>query len=739
MYFWSLKLLLFISALLFASFAAFAQDYTIEATKTNLKIELDGKLNEAVWQNSKKARDFYQCYPNDTSYACSRTEVMLTYDDKNLYVGAICYDTLRGDFIVTSLKRDWSYPINDAFVITLDPFNDKTNGFSFGVNPYGAQREGLIANSGMMGVSTDWDNKWYSEVSRDSGKWTVEMMIPFKSLRYKTNIESWGVNFSRNDLKRNENSNWHPVPRQFNISSLNYCGKLKWETELPKVKNNIALIPYGISSVSEDYIKKDGTKFGYNAGLDAKLVVGTSLNLDITVNPDFSQVEVDRQVSNLTRFSLFFPERRYFFIENSDLFARFGFSTIRPFFSRRIGLESGKIIPILGGLRLSGKINKNWRIGVMNMQSNKYEDASLKMNPQNFTVAAIQRQVNTKSSIAGIFVNKQDLIGGTFSNLNYNRIAGIDYNHVSKNNKVQGKTFLHYAFTDQKLNKNYAHAVWIDYNTRHVQANYNHEIVGENYIADVGFVPRLYNYDPVTNTTKRIGFVRYEDYIHFKFYPKSKIINQHGPGIYYNQYNTIKLQANDRNLAFNYQFIFQNQGTAKIEFQNLYTRLYFNTDITQTGSKTLVNAGQYYYKNLTLNYTSTKIKKLNGLIGGEIGEFYIGKKVSLNTELNYRLQPYGNFSITYTRDQIIMPTGYKSAVLNLVGPRAELAFTKNIFWTTFLQYNTQINNFNINSRFQWRFKPMCDLFVVYSDNYDTQFLNKKNRAIVVKFVYWISV
>ncbi|MCS7074962.1 MAG: carbohydrate binding family 9 domain-containing protein, partial [Bacteroidia bacterium] len=313
----------------------------IKIKRTSQAILVDGVGDELAWQFSDVATNFQQNFPFDTSLALSQTEVRLLFDDKNIYVFAICYDTLPGDYVIQTLRRDFSYPVTDAFTVIFDPFNDQTNGFSFGVSPMGVQREGLIARGGGQGVSTDWDNRWFSEVKRYEDRWTAEMAIPFKTLRYKQNSTHWKINFTRNDLKRNESSTWARVPRNFNIASLVFCGELLWESPPPKPGLNLSLIPYLIGGYSESFSPTKPADFTKNIGLDAKISITPGLNLDLTINPDFSQVEVDRQVINLTRFSIFFPERRNFFLENSDLFAQFGFRQIRPFFSRQIGLFNG--------------------------------------------------------------------------------------------------------------------------------------------------------------------------------------------------------------------------------------------------------------------------------------------------------------------------------------------------------------------------------------------------------------
>lgn len=218
------------------------------------KIVIDGVLNEKSWDSAEVAGNFKQMFPFDTSNAKSQTIVRVTFDDNYLYISAVCFDSIKGKYIIQSLKRDFSYPVNDAFAVYLDCLNDQTNGFCFGVNPMGVQREGVLSNGGGQGVTTIWDNKWTSEVKISDGKWIVEMAIPFKSLRYKSGVDTWRINFSRNDLKRNENSVWAPVPRNFNVASLAFTGKMQFDEAKKKNSPNISIIPYVTGSVSQDYL-----------------------------------------------------------------------------------------------------------------------------------------------------------------------------------------------------------------------------------------------------------------------------------------------------------------------------------------------------------------------------------------------------------------------------------------------------------------------------------------------------
>lgn len=702
--------------------------------KTAEKIKVDGRLEEAVWQNTNRASDFYISTPIDTAYAETKTEVMVTYDDKNLYVAAICYDEIEGDNIIQSLKRDFSYPRTDAFSVIIDPFNDKTNGFSFAVNPKGVQREGVIQGGGGFGVTTAWDNLWYSEVTLGQGKWFVEIAIPFNSIRFKEGGTEWSINFTRNDLKRNESSSWAAVPRNFNIATLNFCGKLIWDKPLQKSKKYVAIIPYLSGGISKNYVTSEDVKPIGNGGVDAKIAVTSSLQLDLTVNPDFSQVEVDRQQTNLSRFSLFFPERRNFFIENSDLFSNFGFSQIRPFFSRRIGLKNGNAVPILGGVRLSGKIGDDWRIGVMNMQTDR---TSLGL-AQNYSVGAVQRQVGKSSNLSFIGVNRSTIKKGEFVIKDHNRMLGSDFNFASADRKHAGKVFFHKSFSPDKSADDYAHASWYIYSTGSFRAKWNHEYVGENYNAAVGFVPRVRRYNPILDSVERKGYWRLEPLIRYKFFPeKSSHIISHGPQIYLNRYTDKDYKLTDNQLAFSYQAQFKNTSEIELSYRQWFTHLYFDTDVTFTDT-TAIPSGDYKYDNIRIDYSTNPRKKLNGEVTSIFGEYYNGFRNNVKLGLNYRMQPWGTFGLSYNYNSINMPQIENDVKINLIGASAEMSFTKGIFFTTFFQYNTQADNFNINSRLQWRFRPLSDFYLVYSENYETLDLGVKNRALVLKLIYWFQ-
>ncbi|MBL7828825.1 MAG: carbohydrate binding family 9 domain-containing protein, partial [Saprospiraceae bacterium] len=291
-------------------------EFSLHVSRTTTPIKVDGDLSEAVWQSAEVTKPFLMKWPRDGGPAPAQTEVRCTYDEKFLYVSAVCFDSTPGN-VINSLKRDVGYWDSDGFAVILDPTNTANNGYFFGVNVAGVQTEGLIA-TGNDDMDTNWDNIWLSEVRNYPDKYTIEFAIPLRILRFKEGNDTWGINFVRNDLGNGIYSMWARVPFQIDGIDLGWTGALHWEQSPKKVKGNYNIIPYANASLSKDYEEGNAWKSSAAAGLDAKIGIGSGMNLDVTLNPDFSQVEIDQQVINLTRFDVQLPEKRTFFLENAD-------------------------------------------------------------------------------------------------------------------------------------------------------------------------------------------------------------------------------------------------------------------------------------------------------------------------------------------------------------------------------------------------------------------------------------
>jgi len=654
-----------------------------------------------------------------------RTEVKMTYDDDKLYLLAICYHALPGPYIVESLRRDFNFGKNDNFLLFMDTFDDQTNGFSFGANAAGAQWDGLMYEGGK--VDLNWDNKWESIVKNYDDKWIFEAAIPFKTIRYKKGITKWGINFSRLDLKTTEKSSWAPVPRQFPSAALAFSGSLVWDNPPKNAGVNISVIPYVLGGISKDYENNTPTANRGEAGLDVKVAVTSSLNLDLTINPDFSQVDVDRQVTNLDRFELFFPERRQFFLENGDMFNNFGYLTIRPFFSRRIGLSA----PIQAGARLSGKIDKNWRIAMMDMQTGEVEKDQLPA--QNFAVMALQRRVFARSNIGMLVINKESLnynpsevtSGNVYSE--YNRNLGFEYNLASSNNLWTGKALFLKSFSPQKTEKDYTYAGNLQFASRKLIVSGQYEYVGSGYTAEVGYVPRT-------------NYIRTNPQASYLFFPKGKTILSHGPKVATSIFFDPSFKQTDSETYLAYLFNFRKLSTLMMWVGHDYVKLLSPFDPTNSGKDSLATGSEHRWNSTGLEFFSRPQRTLTYSLAGRYGGYYAdGTRLFLSWDIGYRIQPYVSLLLSSSYNDIRLPEPWGRNTFWLVGPRIDITFTNKIFWTTFLQYNEQKDNVNLNTRFQWRYRPASDLFIVYTDNYLPSDLSVKNHSLVVKFTYWWNI
>ena len=728
----------FLIIFLLSSELAIAQLPGLNIKKATSKITVDGNMDDMDWNKAEVAKDFKQYFPFDSSYAKVQTEVRMTYDDHFIYLFAIMHNLEPRKYITPSLRRDFRGEANDAFVLVLDTYQDNTNAFQFGINPFGVQREGLVSNGGAArdDLSLNWDNKWFSETKITEDSWVCEMAIPFRSIRFKEGVKEWNINFYRIDSHYTERSTWSPVPRVYLLINLAFLRKLNWDQPLQKTGGNISLIPYVASKITHDFEKGTPRTSQRTFGGDAKIAVSSALNLDLTINPDFSQVEVDQQVTNLDRFEIFFPERRQFFLENADLFGSFGYSNSRPFFSRRIGLQDtsknksnrNKLIPIYGGARLSGKLNNNWRIGALDMQA--VEDESINLPSINYAVAAVQRKIFARSNIGMMMINKQ-----AFDSSAYNRLIGIDYNLASKDNKWTGKAFYHRSFDTAKKDSTYSTTAALTYQVPSHNWSILYQDIGANFNPEVGYV-------------RRKRYKRFAPEGYYYFYPKSKIINNHGPGFdidyqWNDLYNTTDWDAN---LWYNIKF--QNTAIFYTRIRRDYVYLFKDFDPSGSGGSKLRAGAGYYWNSVIISYTSNARKKLFFNFQSRLGQYYNGYRQNIDGSLSYRIQPYVVLSMDFSYNHIRLPKPYNSSDLVLLGPKFDFTFSRKLFWTTYVQYNNQINNVNINSRLQWRFRPVSDLFLVYTDNYFAESFENGNvfyvgapkfRSLVLKFTYWINL
>jgi hypothetical protein len=724
--------------LLFLFFVQNASAQLVPPTENNLRIrsaktavQIDGIFNEESWNSAAETDSLYNKWPKDIGKAIYQTRVKMMYDKNYLYIAVKAY-TQKAPVIQT-LKRDGlNYWLGDGVMLLLDPMDQRAQALAFAVNAGGAQLDGIMQPG--IGINFDWDGKWVSAVKQYDDHYAAEIAIPFQTLRFKKGVTKWGLNIIRNDMSTNTFSTWTNVPVAFGGIDMGYLGSLHFEEGELNPRSNNVIIPYTTLKRSKDFKNNKSSEFKLNAGADAKIALNSSLNLDLTINPDFSQADVDRQVTNFDRFSLFFPERRNFFLENSDLFANFGTPAVRPFFSRRIGIDaSGNQLPIIAGARLTGNLNPNLRIGLLNMQTNKNNETPA----TNYTVAAVERKFWQRSNVRFLFTNRhtQTSTDKNATASEYNRVAGGEFNYISANSNYNASIKYFNSFDPKKEKQNDFLNLQLMRIKKHWWLSAGLEKVGKNFIADAGFIPRLNNYDAKNDTTIRLGYTHLGAYVQYRRFPNNGKVNmrilEYWPNVYLNTNGSL----NEMTHQLSFITLFADRREFDIRIKNTTIDLPFETKLFSEAGN--MGIKRYNFSSLIMKYYSNVRKPFYYTIATDAGGFYNGQRVTLSGSINYRKQHWGNIGMEFSHSFIEL--NQKKLQVSLLSPTIEIAFKPTLFWTTFMQYNTQANNFNINSRFQWRFKPMSDLFIVYTDNYTTENFMKKNRGLILKLNYWLNL
>ena len=703
---------------------------------TNQKIVIDGIDDEIDWGKAELKSDFWQWFPTDSIKALKQTEIKFLYDLNNIYAFIKCYES-EEESIISSLRRDMGR-FSDFFLFTFDTFNDLTNAYAFGGNSVGVKKDEIFFNGGRtLGEDTnwDWDAKFDLETKIYEDFYTAEIRIPLSSIRFANNSKSWRYNVFRRRIIANEISTLFRVPQEQSFINLSFTEPLVFERPLGKSKTPITIIPYVNLLKSKTFENNEKTN-NLEYGGDGRVFIGTGLNLDFTINPDFSQIEVDDQIINLTRFAVALPEKRQFFIQNSDLFSGFGdFYENRPFFTRRIGVTkdlNGNTIQnkIRAGVRLSGKLTKRLRIGLLNMQTAKDEENLISSN--NNTVLSFQQNVFSKSNFKFLFVNREEVGQENFESEQerYNRLLGFDYNFISKNDKIRGKIFFYNTFSPSEENEGISSGFRFNYNDIKNRFRTVFTRTTPNFTSDLGF-------------SRRTGFKKNYTKYDRVFFPKSKSIQSItiGPELYYIDKPEENNLVTDRRLNANFSFNFKNRSRIDLALVNTYIYLENTFDPTGINFDSPITEGAYDTSQFEFGYTSTNRRKFRFKSEISFGGYFSGEKFSISNNFNFRIDKLLQASLKLSYDKINLPEPQKSVGLILVSPKLDFTFSKNIFWASFIQFSNFSNSLGINSRLQWRFAPLSDLFLVYTDNsnYLENVLIPNFRTINLKITYWINI
>jgi len=684
------------------------------------EITIDGKFDEPVWSQLQQHTGFYNYLPTDVGLATNQTVVKLFHNGTYLYVSATYNDT-TSKTQVSTLKRDVSIAFSDAFIMILDTQNQQQNGYFFAVNSLGNQTDGLVGrNNESYNLSFSWNAVWQSKVVLNGNKKQYELAIPLKALNYNASYATFGIQFYVRDIKNNSWTILKNVKRNYANLDLRFTEKFKVEN-LPNISTSRFTATPSITASYQKEIENNDDETLVKPSLDLQYNLSSSLKLDATINPDFSQIEVDQQVTNLTRFAVNFPERRNFFLENADLFSNLGMRGVNPFYSRRIGANS----PIKFGVKLSGNLSSKTRIGLLNVQT----DNNGNVKSQNYGVVVAEHQLSQNFTTTGFLINRQETKGYSFKE-DYNSVVGVNLNFKSNNNKWIGLANVGQSFTDEISSDNRFYNIGVWYNKRGFEWNTSVKRVGKSYITDVGFIPRLYNFDALNNTVVREGFTQTTAGVEYqRFYENSKTINSiryvnYRNNTYFDATGSVTQSSHFLNSAI----FFKDLSAIYYVYTYDFVDLKYGFDPLGNGNSLL--PGAYQFGILKLGYNSANNQRFRYRVHVQKGNYYNGTRAAAGAYVNYQLLPFANFEVSYDVNTIDLNELGKE-IFNLTRFTGEVFFNNRLNWTTYVQYNTQLDNFNVNSRLQWEYKPLSYVYVVVSDNYIQNF-NRKSLGVAFK-------
>ena len=699
---------------------------TIRAVRIVEPLKIDGRLDERYYAEIPAITDFVQQEPQEGDPATEKTEAWVFFDDRNIYVAARCWDSHPEREIANEMRRDSNNIIlNESFTMIFDTFHDKRNGLFFQTNSLGALRDAMSTDEANQ--NTDWNTVWDVRTNRSDTGWTVEFVIPFKSLRYGPGREqTWGINLRRIIGWKSEwtfLSNPPAYLGQRSIIAVSQAATLVG-LEVPESHNTLELKPYGISGLRTDLGAKQpfNNKGEKQIGGDAKYGVTKGLTLDLTYNTDFAQVEDDTQQVNLTRFNLQFPERRDFFLEGQGLFAfgnpgigsGTGNNTPVLFFSRRIGLNNGRAVPIAGGGRLTGRAGP-YSVGLLNIQSREDEPSASKAT--NFSVLRLKRNILRRSNVGVLFTRRAETGSGAAPSGDTFGLDGL-YSFSPALN-VTG----YYARTATYglKGKDDSHLISFDYTADRYGLQAQHTAVGTNFNPQVGFL-------------RRTDFVR--SFLQGRFSPRPSRDHWKGIRRFVYQGNIEYIENNAGRLDFREQ-----EGVFDIDMQNGdaitvdYTRDYeYIPRPFEIATSVFVPVGGYTYQNLQSTYTLGVRRMLSGSVSYQQGQLYGGTKRSLSMSSG-RLELSSQLALEpiVSANWVDIPGGRFTSTV--ISERTTYTINPRSFLSALVQYNSSNRTLSTNARFRWEYRPASELFVVYSDGRDTTptgYPTLVNRALVVK-------
>ena len=696
-------------------------------------------LGDPAWAGVPFATGFRQTNPDEGQPATERTEVRVLFTADTLYVGVVCYDRDPGAIIVTDSRRDSSLADADNFQLIFDTFRDRQNGFVFGTSPAGQEYDGQVVNEGAGGsgmgrggasrgggggFNLNWDGVWQVRTQISDVGWSAEFGIPFRTLRYPaTDLQTWGVNFQRTIRRRNETAYWAPLTLQYNLFRVSEAGQLRGLRAPAGGAENLQLTPY----VTGEAIRLDadparGTTAVGDVGADLKYSVTSGLTLDATWNTDFAQVEVDEQQINLDRFNLYFPEKRPFFLENAGAFTVSNAggavqgdpAQTELFFSRRIGIEQGRVVPILAGARLSGKVSNSVTVGFLNMQTEEVDGLT---PANNFTVARVRQDLPNRSSVGGLLVNRQ-ATGRLAGDGDYNRTYAFDGRvGIGRDMDIQG--FAGRTETPGREGRDHAYNVSANYESQKWRFQGGFMESGEDFNPEVGFV-------------RRVGFRKVDGGVFYTWRPENFLKSfELRPHVTFNRFWDFSGFMETSLLHMDNRWEFEDSSTLITAWNVRGEGVKEAFEI----SGVPVPPGAYEWSEGNIWFNYNRSAPVNAGVQVVFGGFFGGNIVSLRPSLNARYAETFNVSLIWARNDIDLPGG--SVVTNLVGTRVAYNFSPRLFAQSLVQYNDSDRLWSVNFRFGWLQDANTGLFLVYNETegIDQYIPTGAGRSLILKYSY----
>ena len=674
---------------------------SLEARRTTLPITLDGTLDDDAWTLADSTRGvFYQSIPDQGIPSAERTVVRILYDDERFYIGATMYDSNPGALVSAGLEQDFATQDSDIFGFALDTYLDRQNAFLFAVNPAGALFDAQAFND-QQSVNRAWEGEVEVTTSITEFGWVAEVAVPLTTLRFRKTDgqQSWGLNFARRIRRISEDSNWAPLTRQFRIYKMSRAGTLTSLDGLEQGRN-LRVKPF-VNGVRTDGVRADSPGQKLEGGFDLKWGITPQLTLDVTALTDFSQVEVDEQQINLTRFSLFFPEKRDFFLENDGIFSfqdarvrnfRLGSGprNFKLFHSRRIGLSANRTpVPIAGGARLTGRVG-GYAIGLLNMQTRDDPE-----HPgENFSVVRLRKNVLGSSDIGFMFVNREGTGAGVGDA--YNRTLGADANLRLAGGRMLLNSYFAVSDEPEATGDRTTAAVEVAWRGPVWDASALVKTVGDDFNPGAGFVARR---------AVRQGFVTVGAHPQ----PAIPSVRELNPYVDVNFFSDLGWALESREITPGLGVAFLDSGILTVEYSASYERLAEATLIAGVA----VPEGEYDFGAFTTSYQSNLGRKLGGKISVTRGGFFDGHRTSVTGSVT--LRPSAHLFLEGSAQSNRLSLAGRTFDANLFGGRVRYAYDTRTFLSAFVQYNESTDQLQTNIRFNLIHAPLSDVFVVYSE------------------------